>query len=84
MKMEGLKVIVKGLERSLKKFNIEKSKMTIFKKEGGKGNNANWKCKGERVEEVTEFLYLGIRFQRNGHLINHIKERIKSTDMIMN
>ena len=53
----------------------------VFRKGGGK--NTSWNRKGERVEEVQEMLYLGIKMQRNGDLTNHIREKMKRANVMM-
>ena len=44
--------------------NVEKSKKMVFKKGEGKEKNTSWNWKSERLEEVKEMLYLGIKMQR--------------------
>ena len=55
----------------------------VFRKGVGKEKNTSWKWKSERVEEVKEILYLGIKMQRNGDLTNHIRERMKRANVAM-
>jgi len=46
--------------------NAEKSKMLCFRKEGGRRRRAKWRWKGNRIEEVTEFKYLGYVIKKRG------------------
>lgn len=41
-----------------------------------------WKDK--RIEEVKEFNYLGIKFQRSGNIEEHVKDRIRKANIALN
>ena len=66
-KEEELKAMMKRLEHFLDRrrlnLNVAKSKTMVFKKGGGKEKNTSSNWKGERVEEVKEMLYLGVKMR---------------------
>ncbi|KOC64584.1 hypothetical protein WH47_12048, partial [Habropoda laboriosa] len=64
--------------------NAKKAKIMIFKKGGGRAKKVEWNWKEKTVDEVKNFSYLGIRFQRNGNVTGHIKERVKKTNVSLN
>ncbi|KOC60167.1 hypothetical protein WH47_07749 [Habropoda laboriosa] len=61
-----------------------KTKVMIFRGGGGRAKKVDWGWKSKTVEEVKEFNYLEIRFQRNGNMAGHIKERIKKANVTLN
>ncbi len=77
------------LERYLKKkkliLNLKKSKMQIFKKGGkrAKQEKWNWNWKGQEVEVVKCFKYLGYIMQSNNGNSEHIKYICKKARMGM-
>lgn len=60
---EGMKAMIARLERYLDEkrleVNVEKTKILIFKKEGGKRKKISWRWKNKVIEEVKEMKYLG-------------------------
>jgi len=64
------KGIMKRLERYLRnknfQLNAEKSKMLYFRKGGGRRRRVKWMWKGKRIEEVSEFKYLGSIIKQTG------------------
>lgn len=67
---EEMKKMIRRLERYIKKkkltVNVDKSKIMRFRKGRGRRKEGEWRWKGERIEEVKKFKYLGYTFQRNG------------------
>lgn len=59
----GMKGIIKVLEEYVEgkgmTVNVEKTKVMRCRKEGGRWKRVNWKWKGEAIEEVRKFRYLG-------------------------
>jgi len=53
--------------------NVEKSKILVFNRENNE-KKERWKWRGERIEKVQTFKYLGFMFNRMGNYKNHIKE----------
>ncbi|XP_033218111.1 uncharacterized protein LOC117173577 [Belonocnema kinseyi] len=85
---EVLENIIKGLEKYLEAkklvLNVEKFKVLFFgRKNSGKKGRVVWKWRGEGIEEVKEFIYLGFVFKKNRNVRDHVKERIKRADMVM-
>jgi len=61
--------------------NAEKSKMLCFRKGGGKRRRINWKRK--RIEEMSEFKYLGYVLKKNGGDDGQIRELKKKSNIVM-
>lgn len=57
--------------------SIEKSKVMVFEKGGGRRRKKEWMGKGGRIEEVTTIKYLRYNLQKNGGAESHIKERLR-------
>lgn len=43
----------------------------------------DWRWKGNKIEEVREFTYLGYKIQRNGGQEAHVREKIKRAAAVM-
>lgn len=82
-----LKSMLITLERYLDRrkltLSVEKSKIMVFRKGGGKTRQRIWKWKEENLEEVNEFKYLGYLIQRNGEPTAHINELAKKASIVM-
>lgn len=82
-----MKLLMKRLEKYIVKkkmeLNVSKSKVMIFTKRRGRRRKQEWIWKGEKIERVKEFTYLGFRLQENGGMIRHIKERVKKANVIV-
>jgi len=64
---ESMKEIMKRLERDKNlQLNAEKSKMLCFRKGGGRRRRIKWMWKRKRIEELSEFKYLGYVQKKNG------------------
>ena len=65
------------VQRKKLTLNVNKSKILIFKKGRGKKEKIKWSWRGERIEEVKKFKYLGYTFTKNNKADQHIKEIVK-------
>ena len=55
----------------------------IFGKGRGKKKRITWKWKGQLIETVKEFVYLGFRLPKNGNINRHVQERVKKANVAM-
>ena len=82
-----MKEMIKRFEKYIKKkkmiLNVEKSKIVVFKKGRRGKNKEEWIWDGAKIEETSEFKYLGFTFIKNGHLMGHIKEITKRATVAM-
>ena len=62
--------------------NVEKTKIVIFRKNQTK-KVGKWWYKGERLDLVEEFKYLGIHFQTNGTFKKHQKEMLRKAEIAL-
>ncbi|KMQ86830.1 hypothetical protein RF55_14087 [Lasius niger] len=78
---ERIKAMIMRLEGYLRRkrleVNVNKTKIIVFKKGGGRRKKISWRWEGKEIEEVKEIRYLGYIFQKNGRQDGHIRERIK-------
>jgi len=85
---ESMKETMRRLGRYLRnknlKLNAEKSKMSkYFRKGEGRRRRVKWMCKEKRIEEVSEFKYLGYVLRKNGEDDGQIRELRKQGNIIM-
>lgn len=84
---DEMRSVIERLEIYLDKkkldLNVDKTKIMRFRKRGGRMEKSNWKWKGNTIEEVKEFKYLGYILERNGGQEAHIRDRIKKATTIM-
>ena len=84
---EVLRSMMKRLEKYLEErkptLNAEKSKVMVFDKQRKKREEREWVWKGEKIEEVKEFIYLGFLLRKNGDVKGHVRERVKRATIIM-
>lgn len=66
-------------ERKLE-LSVDKTKVMIFNRKGKVGKE-EWKWKGEKIEEVKNFKYLGFTFNKKGNYKEHIQELKIRKDM---
>ncbi|XP_055904042.1 uncharacterized protein LOC129939883 [Eupeodes corollae] len=65
--------------------NIEKSKVMIFRKSGGRtASNEKWKFNGENIEIVNDYKYLGVYFSKNLSMEKHFKEKLQKAKAAIN
>lgn len=78
---EALEEMIKRLEKYLEKkrleLSVKKSKILRFRRGGGVTREKDWYWKGQKIQEVKEFEYLGFLLQRNGGHTRHIRERVR-------
>ena len=65
---EMLRVLERYSDKLKLTLSVPKSKILIFKKGRGKKTKEEWKWKGETVEEVKEFKYLGFVYRPDKHI----------------
>lgn len=60
---EGLRAMIRGLQVYLREkkleLSAEKSKIMVFRKEGGRGKERFWWWGNKKLEEVKKYKYLG-------------------------
>lgn len=64
--------------------NVKKTKVVVFRKSRTKVKMDKWMYRNERIERVSEFLYLGLLFQENGRWKKHQEASIKKAETAMN
>ncbi|KMQ87684.1 hypothetical protein RF55_12970 [Lasius niger] len=84
---QGMKALVSRMERYLDRkgleLNVEKTKMTRFRKGGERKKKIDWRWKGKRIEEVKKFKYLDYTFKENGGQELHKKEGRRKAAIVM-
>ncbi|XP_033214032.1 uncharacterized protein LOC117171088 [Belonocnema kinseyi] len=75
-----LEALEKYLEAKKLVLNVARFKVLVF---GRKSSRKVWKWRGEGIEEVKEFTYLGFLFKKNENVEDHVKERVKRADIVM-
>jgi len=77
---------MRRLERYLKdknlQLNAKKSKILCFRKRGGRKRRVKWMWKRKRIEEVSEFKYLGYVLKKNGGDDRQIKKLKKKNNIV--
>ncbi len=71
------------LERKQLVLNVGKSKIMIFKKGGRGARNEQWRWKGQQIETVKEFKYLGYTFQTNNGRAAHLRVLEKKAEIAL-
>lgn len=76
-----MRCMMARLERYLQdnrmELNVRKTKILWFIRGGGKLKKCEWRWRGEKIEEVKAFDYLGYRFQINGGQEGQVRERVR-------
>jgi len=84
---EGMRSLIERLEDYLEgkklEVNVRKTKVMRFRKGGGRLRKRDWRWKGEKLEEVKQYTYLGYTLQRNGGQEAQVRERVKKAAAIM-
>lgn len=75
-----MKSMIGRLEEYLDRKKLElnpkkKTKIMRFRRREGRMKRKKWEWKGETMEEVKNFVYLGL--QRNGGQEEHVRERMR-------
>lgn len=65
------------LSRKRLVLNEKKTKIMRFRRGGGRIKKVDWRWKGDKIEEVKEFAYLGYTLQRDGGQEAHVRERVR-------
>ena len=73
---EMMRKIRKYTQKRKLKLSVEKSKIMMFKKAGGREKKRQWKWEEKTVEEVKAYKYLGFVMRRNNGNEEHIKTQI--------
>jgi len=86
-KEQGMRSLISRMEGYLDKkgleLNIEKTKITRFRKGGRRRKKVDWRWKRKEIEEVRKIKYFGYTFTRNGGQEAHIRERRKKITIMM-
>lgn len=84
---EGLRAMIRGLQVYLKEkkleLSAEKSKIMVFRKEGGRGKERFWWWGNKKLEEVKKYKYLGYWLMSNGGEKEQIRDRIRRARVTM-
>ena len=81
----GMKELMARLERYIeeKKLNVGKTKRMRCVKGGGRRGRMTWRWKGDKIEEVKKFKYLGYVVTANGKQEEHVEERMRKGAVAM-
>ncbi|CAH1378577.1 unnamed protein product, partial [Tenebrio molitor] len=60
--------------------NLEKTKMMAFIKRKGKSEKNEWKREGKKIEQVSEFQYLGYTFNERATDKAHMREIVRKVN----
>jgi hypothetical protein len=60
--------------------NVEKSKMMVFRKGGGRRKINEWRWEKNKIEEVKEFKYLGYVMNERNTAAAHVRELVKKAN----
>lgn len=64
--------------------NLSKSKIMVFRKGGRLKNSENWRFKGEAVEVVRSYKYLGVTLTPKLSFACHFKDRVATSKLVVN
>jgi hypothetical protein len=73
----------KYMRRKKLTVNIEKSKMMVFRKGGGRRKINEWRWERDKIEEVEEFKYLGCVMNERNTAAAHVRELVKKANKII-
>ncbi|XP_029053167.2 uncharacterized protein LOC114880867 [Osmia bicornis bicornis] len=84
---DGMKGLMARLERYIEekklKVNVRKTKMMRCIKGGGRRGKMTWRWKGDKIEEVKKFKYLGYMVMANGKQEEQVEERMRKGAVAM-
>jgi hypothetical protein len=63
--------------------NLEKTKMMAFIKRKGKSEKNEWKREGKKIEQVSEFQYLGYTFNERATDKAHMREIVRKVNKVV-
>ena len=78
-----VKRLAKYFEEKKLTLNADKSKVMVFNKPRRKREKKEWVWKGEKIEELKEFIYLGFLLRKNGDIKGNVRERVKRATIIL-
>jgi hypothetical protein len=75
---KGMKEMLGNMEKYMRRkkltVNVEKSKMMVFRKGGGRRKINEWRWEKDKIEEVKEFKYLGYVMNERNTAAAHVSE----------
>lgn len=84
---EELRRMIRRAESYIRRLDlevsVEKTKVMVFSKGGGKRKDREWLWGQNKIEEVKSYHYLGYKMTRNNREEEQVKERAKKARMIM-
>jgi hypothetical protein len=79
---KGMKEMLGNMEKYMRRkkltVNVEKSKMMVFRKGGGRRKINEWRWEKDKIEEVKEFKYLGYVMNERNTAAAHVRVSEKS------
>lgn len=85
---KSLRVMLESMEKYTERqklsVNTIKMKIMVFKNGGKREKNEKWKYKGEKIQEVKEFKYLGFWFATGNNYKKHLKETMRKAQKAAN
>lgn len=79
-----LQVMEKYIGRQKLSVNTKKTKIVVFKNGGRRGKEEKWEFKGEELQEVKEFKYLGYWFESSNSHKKHMDEMARKAQKAAN
>jgi hypothetical protein len=84
---KGMKEMLGNMEKYMRRkkltVNVEKSKMMVFRKGGGRRKINEWRWEKDKIEEVKEFKYLGYVMNERNTAAAHVRELVKKANKII-
>ncbi|KAH0816582.1 hypothetical protein GEV33_006209 [Tenebrio molitor] len=84
---KGMKEMLGSMEKYMRRkklmVNVEKSKMMVFRKGGGRRKINEWRWEKDKIEEVKEFKYLGYVMNERNTAAAHVRELVKKANKII-
>jgi hypothetical protein len=84
---KGMKEMLGNMEKYMRRkkltVNVEKSKMMVFRKRGGRRKINEWRWEKDKIEEVKEFKYLGYVMNERNTAAAHVRELVKKANKII-
>jgi hypothetical protein len=84
---KGMKEMLGSMEKYMRRkkltVNVEKSKMMVFRKGGGRRKINEWRWEKDKIEELEEFKYLGYVMNERNTTAAHVRELVKKANKII-
>jgi hypothetical protein len=84
---KGMKEMLGNMEKYMRRkkltVNVEKSKMMVFRKGGGRRKTNEWRWEKDKIEEVKEFKYLGYVMNERNTAAARVRELVKKANKII-